>query len=336
MDRKKPCKAGENKSEVVKDVPLACASEPHAVEFMEKQRWGGDPCCPLCGSVDVYQMQDRKMGGRERNYRWRCRDCKKRYTVRTGTVMEQTRMGLRFWCHAFWRVCSSKKGVSALQLQRETGISYKSALFLMHRVRFAMADMVGVKLTGTVEVDETYVGGKPRHSYNREKQIEAGLPASPNARSIKDRKTPVFAAVQRDGEVRAMVLPDVRADNLKKAVHQFVDQSADLMTDESHLYKKIGPDFASHQTVNHSGKEYVRVEPHMIVTTNTIEGFFSLLKRGVYGTFHNVSRKHLHRYLSEFEFRYNTRSMDDGARTVAAIKGGEGKRLMYREPPAAA
>lgn len=161
MARKKPCKVGENKSDVIRNVPLACADEDHAVAFMENLRWGDDPHCPECENRDVYQMQSRDKTGRESNYRWRCRHCGRKYTVRTGTIMAETRIPLRYWCHAFWRVCSSKKGVAAKQIQRETGLSYKSALFLLHRVRFALADMDGVTLTGTVEVDETYVGGKP-------------------------------------------------------------------------------------------------------------------------------------------------------------------------------
>lgn len=128
------------------------------------------------------------------------------------------------------------------------------------------------------------------------------------------------------------MLPDVRINNLRGAVDEFVDESADFMTDEAMHYRKIGQQFASQGVVNHGEREYVRYEPHAVVTTNTVEGFFGLLKRGVYGTFHNVSKKHLHRYLCEFEFRYNTRQLDDGERVAAAIKAGKGKRLMYREP----
>lgn len=134
------------------------------------------------------------------------------------------------------------------------------------------------------------------------------------------------------GRVRVKILPDITARNLRGAVTDFVCESADLMTDDNNRYRAVGKQYASHNVVNHTGKEYVRYEPHMVVSTNTIEGFFSILKRGVYGTFHNVSKKHLHRYLSEFEFRYNTRQLHDGERVIAAIKNGEGKRLMYREP----
>lgn len=309
-------KVGGDKSEVVAEIPRACVDEHAAVHFLEKQRWGDTPGCPKCGCTNVYQMQDSKTGERQTNYRWRCRECKKQYTVRTGTVMEDSRIPLNNWCYAFWAACSSKKGVSALQIKRQTGLTYKSALFLMHRIRFAMAPTGnGPKLTGTVECDETYVGGKPRHRKSSNPRGTAG-------------KQPVVAMVQRGGQVRARVAPDVTAKTLKRAVNEHVDKAAHIMTDEHSSYTLLGREYASHSIVKHRAGEYVRGD----VTTNTIEGFFSLLKRGIYGTYHNVSRKHLQRYLDEFEFRYNQRSVDDGARTVAAIQGSEGKRLMYRQP----
>jgi len=324
-------KVGQDKSEVVAAIPLACADERTAVEFFEDQRWGSFPRCPHCDTLNVYQMEDSKTGDRQANCRWRCRECKKQYTVRTGTVMEDSRIPLRHWAYAFWSAASSKKGVSALQIKRQTGLSYKSALFLMHRIRFAMAPTGGgEKLDGIVEVDETYVGGKPRH-----RVPHAPVPRNPNNpvsnhQTRKKRHTPVFAAVQRSGAARVRVLPDVTAATLKSAVNQHVDYAARLMSDENPSYKKIGKEYASHDTIEHKHYIYARGD----VTTNTVEGFFSLLKRGIYGVYHNVSRKHLQRYLDEFEFRYNHRMIDDGARTVAAIKGSEGKRLMYREPVA--
>jgi transposase-like protein len=149
---------------VLEALPLACADEKAAVEFMEKQRWGGHPACPRCGSVSVYQMRDSKTGERQADYRWRCREKhpSQQFTVRTGTVFEDSRAELRHWCFAFWRAATSKKGVSALEIHRQTGLSYKSSLFMLHRIRFAMADSVPGMLSGPVEVDETYVGGKPR------------------------------------------------------------------------------------------------------------------------------------------------------------------------------
>lgn len=322
MERKKPGKVGENKSEIVREIPLACADELAAVEFMEKQRWGDTPCCPCCGSVDVYKMTKRGTDQREANYRWRCRDCGKLYSVRKGTVFEDSRIPLKHWCFAFWAACSSKKGVSAKQIQRQTGLSYKSALFMMHRIRFAMADdkTNPPKLSGIVEVDETYVGGKPRH-----KGWKAG---APKPRAQYSTKTRVVGMVERGGSVRAEVAQTVTSRNLRQIVLENVCTSSRLMTDELKAYRKVGPQYVSHQTVNHGKREYSRGD----VTTNTIEGFFSLIKRGMYGTYHSVSKKHLHRYMDEFAFRYNARKVDDGERTRLALQGAVGKRLMYRDP----
>jgi transposase-like protein len=311
-----------DKSDIVREIPMACADETAAVELFEQIRFGDDPFCPRegCGSLNVYQMKDRE-GNRNERYLWRCRDCGRQFTVRIGTVMEDSPIPLRHWAYAFWAACSSKKGVSALQIKRQTGLTYKSALFLMHRIRWAMADSNTEPLSGTVEVDETYVGGKPRKRAKGQKQRRPG-----RTTDFADRKTQVVALVSRDGPMRAQVRTDVRAGNLKSVVFDNVDPSAHLMTDEYVGYKGLGDSYASHETVTHSQHEYARGD----VTTNTVEAFFAILKRGVYGTFHNVSRKHLHRYVSEFEFRWNNRGVDDGERTRRAILGAEGKRLTYK------
>lgn len=313
---------GGDKSDIVAQIPMACADEDAAVEFFESVRFGDSPFCPRegCGSLNVYQMKNRQ-GERNERYLWRCRDCGRQFTVRIGTVMEDSPIPLRHWAYAFWAACSSKKGVSALQIKRQTGLSYKSALFLMHRIRFAMSNSGPEPMSSTVEVDETYVGGKPRKRAKGQKKRRPGRTAD-----FKDRKTQVVAMVSRDGPMKAHVRTDVTAGNLKSVVFDNVDPSARLMTDEYVGYKGLDEDYASHETVNHSQREYTRGD----VTTNTVEAFFALLKRGVYGTFHSVSRKHLHRYVSEFEFRWNNRSVEDGERTRRAIRGGEGKRLTYR------
>ena len=309
-------KIAKDKSEVVAALPRACADEAEAVEFLERMRWGGEPGCVHCGSTGVYQMRDRKTGERNHRFLWRCRDCGRQYTVRIGTVFEDSRIPLRHWCYGFWAACASKKGVSALQIKRQTGLSYKSALFMMHRIRYAMADdhSKPAKMTGTVEVDETYVGGKPRYNLGY------------NKRGRGTKKVPVVALVQRGGDVRAKPMR-VTALNVKKAILDNVGRSARIVTDEWPGYRHLDRDFrGGHETVKHRGREYVRGD----VTTNTVEGFFALLKRGIYGTFHSVSKKHLHRYVSEFEFRYNTRHMDDGERIARVIRKAEGKRLLYR------
>ncbi len=300
---------------VLMDLPLACANEAAAVEFMEKQRWGDLPCCPLCGSVAVYQMQDSKTGARQANFRWRCRDCKQQYTVRKGTVFEDSRIEMRHWCFAFWRASTSKKGVAALELHRQTGLSYKSCLFMLARIRFAMADSFTAPLSGEVEVDETYVGGKPRNP---------GV----SKRGRGTKKQCVLAMVERGGKVRVKPIANVTAKTLQGAILENVAPSAKLFTDENASYKGIGTKYAGgHHTTTHSKREYVRGDVH----SNTVEGFFSNVKRGITGIYHAVSKEHLHRYLSEYEFRYNHRDLEDGARTAAAIKASEGKRLTYRE-----
>ncbi|MEJ7810781.1 MAG: IS1595 family transposase [Gemmatimonadaceae bacterium] len=312
-------KVGTNKSDIVAAMPAACASEMAAAEFFERTRWNDTPACPRCGDTDVAQMRARS-GERNARFLWTCHGCKEQFTVRVGTVMEESRIPLRHWAYAWWAACASKKGVSAKQIQRMTGLSYKSALFLMHRVRFAMAPanaQDGGQLGGTVEVDECYVGGKPRHKGQRR----------PGRPSAKD-KAPVMGMVERDGRARLRYVADLSAPNLKGAIREHIAQSSRIITDEWTSYARIGREFAGgHETVCHSAGEYVRGD----VTTNTIESVFAILKRSVYGTWHSVSRKHLHRYLAETEFKYNTRHVDDGERTVRAIQGADGRRLTYKE-----
>src|SRR5277367_2127467 len=315
--RKRPNLHNLSKSELIAEIPLACSDETAAVELFESMRWGNTPACVKCGSVAVYQMKDAKTGERNRRFLWRCRDCKEQYTVRIGTVYEESRIELRHWCYAFWRACTSKKGVSALEIKRHCQISYKSALFLMNRIRFAMApDVPQVPpLTGTVEVDETYVGGRPRYPSNKKGWSRA-------------TKTAVFAAVERDGPIRRRVVADVTAQTLKAAIREYVDPQSRIISDENLAYKGIGREFAGgHHTVVHSAKEYVRGD----VTTNTVESSFALIKRGIIGVYHNVSREHLHRYIGQYDFLWNTRKLNDGERTVLAIRSAEGKRLTYRQ-----
>jgi transposase-like protein len=304
------------KSVVIEEIPLACSDELAAVELLEAMRWGKNPACVHCGSTAVYKMTDGETGNRNNRYLWRCHDCKKQYTVRIGTVYEESRIELRHWCYAFWRASTSKKGVAALEIKRNCQISYKSALFLMNRIRFAMApdNPAAEKLTGTVECDETYVGGKPRIRGNA-------------TRGRGTKKTPVFAAVERHGRIRRQVIADVSGKTLKGAIREMVDQQARVMTDDFASYNGIGNEYAGgHHTVAHSTNEYVRGDIH----TNTAESSFALLKRGITGIYHSVSKEHLHRYLWQFDFLWNARKMNDGERTIMAIKLAEGKRLMYR------
>lgn len=327
-------KAGSPRSDLLHKIPLACRDERAAVELFEEQRWGETPCCPRCGDTEVRMMRG-KDDERNKRYLWRCGGCKQQYTVRVGTIMEDSPIPFRHWAYAFWAACASKKGVSAKQIERQTGLSYKAALFLMHRIRWAMApaNAEQPKLGqdgGIVEFDETYVGGKPR---GRAGLRADGLPRRGPRADFKDRKTPVLAGVQRGGRVKCHVATDVTPATLGAHLRRMVDTSARLMTDERPSYKGVGQEYASHETVNHSLDEYARGD----VTTNRVESFFATLKRGVTGTFHAVSKKHLHRYVNEFEFRFNNRDTkdhpgpDDGERTALAMQAACGRRLTYEE-----
>jgi transposase-like protein len=219
----KDIKHSLSKSDAVAEIPLACSDEKTAVEFLEKQRWGNTPACVRCGSVNVYPMKDSKTGERNSRFLWRCRDCKEQYTVRIGTIYEESRIPLHHWCYAFWRACTSKKGVSALEIKRHCQISYKSALFLMNRIRFAMAPETDYfherQLKRTVEVDETYIGPrKPR------------FPGT-SKRGRGTSKTPVFCAVERQGQIRRRVIADVTGSTLKSAIRDEVDRQARIITD---------------------------------------------------------------------------------------------------------
>jgi transposase-like protein len=300
---------------VIAELPEACSNERAAVEFMEKQRWGEHPACPRCGDLDVYQMKGAN-GERQANFRWRCHGCKEQFTVRIGTVFEDSRIELRHWCYAFWRAATSKKGVSALEIHRQTGVSYKSCLFMLHRIRYAMDEQDIEPLTGTVEVDEVYIGGKPR-------RIQG------TRQTIKREKTIVVGLKERGGRVRPKVVADVSAETLKSVIESNVQRGARIMTDDWSGYRGLRKAGWQHESVTHSSPifEYARGD----VTTNAIEGFFGMLKRGIAGIYHSVSRKHLPRYLSEFQFRHNRNKLTDGQRTVAAIKAAQGKRLTYAE-----
>lgn len=301
---------------VIAALPAACSDEKAAVAFMEAQRWGDHPACPRCGDLDVYQMKDAKTGERQANFRWRCHGCKEQFTVRIGTVFEDSRIPLRHWCFAFWRSATSKKGVSALEIHRQTGLSYKSCLFMLHRIRFAMDEQDVEPLKGTVEVDEVFIGGKPR-------RIQ-GI-----RRTIKREKAIVVGLKERGGRVRPRVIADVTAKTLKDAIESNVQRGSRIMTDDWGGYRGLRKDGWEHESVRHSSPifEYARGD----VTTNSIEGFFGILKRGLNGIYHSVSKKHLARYLAEFEFRHNYRELDDGQRTVAAIRAANNKRLTYKE-----
>ena len=248
---------------------------------------------------------------------YKCSDCRKQFTVTVGTIMHRSKVPMAKWLMAFHLMCSSKKGISALQLQRELGLgSYQTAWHMTHRIRYAMNEGgFGVPLGGDVEVDETYVGGKPRKGAAKRGEIGRGT-----------KKQPFMALVERNGHARVRVVADVSGRTLKDEIRKGVHRHSRIITDEWGGYRGIGKDFhGGHATVTHSRGEYVRGD----VYTNTAESFFALLKRGIMGAFHHVSKMHLWRYADEFEFRWNHRHVSDHARMRAAIAQSGGKRLTY-------
>jgi transposase-like protein len=289
------------------------ADEDLAREFLEKKRWPNGPRCPRCGSTKAYALTARP--GSKKPVRkgvYCCAKCRRQFTVRIGTIFEDSHIPLRKWLMAFHLMSSSKKGISSMQLHRELGITLKSAWFLSHRIRESMDEKHDGQLFGIVEVDETYVGGK----------VKGGHDGRTTA-----VKTPALALVERNGRVRSRPVERVNAATLKGAILENVHRDAAIMTDDFASYRGIGRFFRYHKVVRHTDGEYSRGD----VTTNTVESFFAILKRGHYGIFHSLSKHHLHRYCSEFSFRWNYRKVGDGERMLAALRGAEGKRLMYRQ-----
>lgn len=302
------------------DLAKHFSDEDAARELLEQMRWGLDGAvCPRCGGADPYKLTPKatsKKPGRKGLYK--CRACRKQFTATVGTIFEDSHIPLSKWMLAIHLIAASKKGMSAHQLHRMLGITYKSAWFMAHRLRYAMTqEPIATKLNGIVEADETYIGGKKKGRFAQ------GRPGF-----IRDGKTPVVALVERGGRVRATVMPKVQAHEVRSFIESNVEQNVRLMTDESRLYDGIGKDLASHETVKHSIKEFVRGDVH----TNTVEGFFSLLKRGITGIYHHVGEGHVHRYVDEFAFRYDTRKMSDHERAELTVQGAEGKRLTYKQP----
>jgi transposase-like protein len=284
-----------------------------AREYLEALRWPDGPVCPHCGSVDKhYKLEGKSV----RPGVWKCKDCREQFTVTVGTLFADSKVPLHKWLQACYLMAASKKGISSKQLERMLGVTYKTAWFMSHRIREAMTGDSGPLggNGGPVEVDETYWG-------NVGKQAKG-------ARGYA-HKMKVVSLVEREGKKRSYHVANVTAATVRPILKAQVSEKARLMTDESSVYTKVGREFAEHGVVNHSDGEYARGD----VTTNTVESSFAILKRGLYGTFHHVSEKHLQRYATEFDFRWNHRvklGYSDVQRAEAMLGGIAGKRLMYR------
>ena len=301
-----------------------------AREYLEAKRWPDGPFCPHCGVIGDAVRLTFEEGAKSHARRGllNCRACRKQFSVTVGTIFEDSHIPLNKWLMAFHLLCSSKKGMSAHQLHRMLGVTYKSAWFMAHRIRYAMAqEPLSSKLTGIVEVDETYVGGKRRNIIPH--AVKPGVRAVDRPSPFAD-KAPVVSVLQRGGRVQSMHIEKVTSGNLKPIIKQMVDESAHIMTDTGTALQSatLGRKLSQ---VNHKAKEYVRMEDGVTITTNTVEGYFSILKRGINGVYHHVGKQHLHRYLSEFDFRYNSREVSDGERARLALKQVDGKRLMLRD-----
>jgi transposase-like protein len=284
--------------------------------------WPEGPVCPHCGSISGkhYDLRKTRVGLRK------CSDCRKQFTVKVSTVFESAHIPLNKMLQAVYLMSSSKKGISAHQLHRVLEITYKSAWFLCHRIREAMRSSSLPPMGGegsTIEADETYIG--------RVKGI-------PKRRGSSVHKNMVLALVERGGSARSFVVDGKAISDIKPIVRENVARESSINTDEAKHYYDVAKEFATHETVNHSKDEYVRYEGERLVTSNTVEGYFSVFKRGMKGVYQHCDEKHLHRYLAEFDFRYSNRvalGVDDKRRTEKALTGLTGKRLLYRDSSAA-
>jgi transposase-like protein len=301
-------------------------NETKAMAHMEADRWpNGDVTCPHCKSDNVHRMAGKTQAGM-----FLCNACREKFTVRTGTIFERSHIPLHKWLLATHLMAASKKDMSSLQLSRMLGITYKSAWFMAHRIREAMRDPTRGPIGGEgkiLEADET--GGKKRNRAYATKE---------------PKKHNVMTLIERGGEARSFHIANVTAKLLRPLIVMSASRKSSLMTDDAKWYQRVGEEFESHHAVNHRQNEYVRPDVVFqsgafkinLAHTNTAECFFSLCKRAVFGAHHSVSEAHLHRYVAEWDFKFNTRKLKDGERAALALKGAEGKRLTYRQPRQAA
>lgn len=293
------------------DLLKVFSTEEKCVEFLRKSKWANGEFCPYCGCQKLYAFSNGKT--------FKCADCRKRFSIRVGTIFEDSKIPLQKWFMALYLLTSHKKGISSCQLAKDIGVTQKTAWFMLHRLRHAsQTKAFNAPLKNHVEVDETYVGGKEKNKHKDKK--------TPNTQGRNTQtKTPVVGLVERGGDVRAMSVEDVKQNTMLRTIVENVLIGSNIHTDEFRSYNGI-ESFYNHKVVQHSAGQYVDGDCH----TNTIEGFWSLLKRGIFGIYHHVSRKHIDKYLNEFTFRYNSRKTPENRRFEMFCENCFG-RLMYKD-----
>ncbi|MDO8309906.1 MAG: IS1595 family transposase [Actinomycetota bacterium] len=311
---------------------LKITSEAAAYEYLEGLRWNGETVCPHCGEIGTAYFL-KPANGTSRRTRtgsiserrvWKCKGCRKQFSVLTGTIFHGTKIPVRVWLFVVFEMCASKNGVSAREIERKYDLTPKTAWFMVHRIREAMKrEPLAGLLSGTVASDETWIGGtpanRPKHKRPVRKMWDVNRTEKPVVQALVHAET---------GEVRTQVIANVKGDTLREMIAANVDMpNSTLVTDEAKGYKKFADEFAGHETVVHAHDEYVNEGGY---STNAVEGYFSQLKRSIDGTHHHVSVEHLPRYLAEYDYRYTTRGMDDSARMVDVIGNTVGRRLTYR------
>jgi transposase-like protein len=303
--------------------------EETARTFFEKLRWPDGPVCPKCGEIGNARKLEARADSKKpvRKGVWKCYGCCEQFSATVGTVFEDSHISLQRWLLVAYLMCASKKGMSAHQIHRMIGISYKTVWFMCHRLRFAMTQHGMIeKLRGIVEIDEVWIGPK---------EIGSGMRGTGH---VESKKRPVVSLMERSadgGRVRSFPVERVTLNNIKPIMKEHVEIGTRIQTDEAIVYHFLHDDFPDHDVVTHKKKEYSRYENGLHITTNTVEGFFGLVRRSVFGTYHHWGRGYLQQYLNEVDFKYNNRKVNDSDRTLLALKATEGKRLTLRQPKSA-
>lgn len=286
--------------------------------YLEKRKWGNTPACPHCGCIGAYKLKDGKT--------YKCKDklCRKKFTVTVGTIMENSNIPLNTWFAAIYIATSHKKGISSCQLAKDLGITQKSAWFMLHRIREMVREKQREKLSGVVEADETYLADKSKAERKRLGE-ERLIPGKEYPKKFPKAKGVIFGMIERNGKVIVKAFADNNGKNIRGAIKENVEKQSFLFTDESNLYRRLASDYKRF-SVNHSQKEWTKGD----INTNHIENFWSVMKRGIYGIYHQISYKHLHRYCDEFSHRFNNRVFTDPERFLLSLEQTQG-RLKYKD-----